>query len=305
MALSSAQNKANHGNYRVFTTKFDREVDANELKSVLGPLSTDDEAALNLAWHELQTGLLPWTTRLHVAAASAAARIRGLLSDDERANTAVSILLDQSGSMRGQKMLFTAAAVDVAQEFLVTLGITCEILGFTTSQWRGGRSRKRWKWRFKPRFPGRLNDILHIVYRQAADRRSSSGGWSFRQMLRPDLPKENIDGEAILWAVRRLRALPQSRQHLVIVSDGAPVDDSTLLENGPTYLSDHLRAVVSSLVEAGDIRIAAIGIGYYGNDFYPIRSHIDTPDDLGTTLISLLEQSLTSAQQSAPSTPGP
>ena len=300
MAPSAAEKNEDRNacqGYRTFTTKFDREVHANHLKSVLGPLSPADEATLDQAWHALQTGLLPWKTRLHLAAAEAAARIRNRLTDDQCANTAVSLLLDQSGSMRGQKMLFTAATADVAQEFLVTLGFTCEVLGFTTSQWRGGRSRRRWKWRFKPRYPGRLNDILHIVYRRADDRGASSGGWSFRQMLRPDLPKENIDGEAILWAVKRLRALPQQRKHLVVVSDGAPVDDSTLQENGLTYLSDHLRAVISSIIEAGDIQLAAIGIGYYGNDFYPVRRHVDAPDELGTTLISLLERTLTCAVQ--------
>jgi cobaltochelatase CobT len=278
--------------YLAYTTKFDREVQANDLDSVLGPLGLKDRAAVDEAWRELQTGLLPWRTRQHIAAASAAARIREQLTDKERTDTALTLLLDQSGSMRGQKMLFAAATMDIAQEFLVTLGLTCEVLGFTTSAWRGGRSRRRWKWRFRPRHPGRLNDILHIIYKSADDRRASTGRGDFCHMLRPDLPKENIDGEAIQWAAKRLMTQLQSQKHLIIVSDGAPVDDSTLLENGLTYLSDHLDIVVKRIIEERQINLAAIGIGPQFHDFYPVSSQIDAPDALCAALISLIEQVL-------------
>jgi len=278
--------------YLAYTTRFDREVQANDLDSVLGPLGLKDRAAVDEAWRELQTGLLAWRTRQHIAAASASARIRELLTAEERADTTVALLLDQSGSMRGQKMLFAAATMDIVQEFLVTLGFTCEVLGFTTSAWRGGRSRSRWKWRFRPRHPGRLNDLLHIIYKSADDGRASTGGWVFRQMLRPDLPKENIDGEAILWAAKRLSPLPQSQKHLIILSDGAPVDDSTLYENGLTYLTDHLHIVVKRIIEARQINLAAVGIGPQFHDFYPVSSQIDAPDDLCGALISLLERVL-------------
>jgi cobaltochelatase CobT len=278
--------------YRIYTTKFDREVRANNLDDILGPLHSEEKAALDEAWRVLHTGLLPWRTKQHIGAAEAAARIRTRLTDDERADAAVSLLFDQSGSMRGQKMLFATATADVVQEFLLTLGITCEVLGFTTSRWRGGRSRSRWKWRFRPRHPGRLNDTLHVIYKSADDRRASTGNWDFRQMLRPDLPKENIDGEAVLWAAQRLSVLPQSQKHLIVLSDGAPVDDSTLYENGPTYLSDHLQNVVKCIVEARQIHLAAIGIGPQFHNFYPVSSQIDAPDDLGIALISLLERVL-------------
>jgi cobaltochelatase CobT len=194
--------------YRRFTTKFDVEVHANDIATVLGPLGVEDEAALEQGWQALQTGLLAWKTRLHLLAAESAARIRQKISSEERADTAITLLFDQSGSMRGQRMLFAAATADVAQEFLVTLGFRCEILGFTTSQWKGGRSRQLWMRSFKPRNPGRLNDLLHIIYKSADDRRAGAGTWALRQMLRPDLTKENIDGEAVLWAFGRLSALP-------------------------------------------------------------------------------------------------
>jgi cobaltochelatase CobT len=279
--------------YRPYTTKFDKEVHAKDIDSVLGPLGFLGRSRLDQAWETFQIGLLPWKTQLHIKAAEAAARIRTALDDDERADTAVALLIDQSGSMRGQKMLFAAATADVVQEFLSTLNFTCEVLGFTTSKWRGGRSRRRWRWRFKPRYPGRLNDVLHIIYKSADDRRVSSGDWGLRQMLRPDLPKENIDGEALLWAAARLEALPQRRKVLIIISDGAPVDDSTIMQNGLTYLPDHLRSVVGGIVQADKIKLAAIAIGYQPNIAYPASSYIDAPDDLGHTLITLLERIVT------------
>jgi cobaltochelatase CobT len=288
--------------YLVYTTKFDREVRANDLDSVLGPLGPKDRAAVDEAWHELQTGLLPWRTRQHIVAANAARRLRELLTDEERADTAVTLLLDQSGSMRGQRMLFAAATTDIVQEFLLTLGFTSEVLGFTTSAWRGGRSRRRWKWRFRPGHPGRLNDILHVIYKSADDRRPNTGSWDFRHMLRPDLPKENIDGEAILWAAKRLLSQPQSQKHLIVVSDGAPVDDSTLLENGLTYLGDHLQIVVRRIAEARQINLAAIGIGPEFHGFYPVSSQIDAPDELCVALISLFERVLVS-KEAAPRAP--
>ena len=279
--------------YRVYTTQFDLEIRADRLYAALGPLSAEDQKTLDEAWHALQTGLLPWKTRLLILAAEASARIREHLGKTERADTAVSLLIDQSGSMRGQKMLFAAATADIAQEFLRTLGLTCEVLGFTTSQWRGGRSRKRWKWHLKPRHPGRLNDVLHIVYMSADKSGASIGSYNFQSMLRPDLPKENIDGEALLWAAKRLRALPQSRKHLIVLSDGAPVDDSTLLANGLTYLSDHLQLVVNAIVQAGDINLSAISIGDVAGDIYPNIQHVEAPDQMGAVAIAHLERILT------------
>lgn len=278
--------------YQIYTTKFDVEVHSRQLDTVLGPLQRDDAMALDQAWQILQTGLLPWKTQLHLVAADTSAYIRTKLTEEARADTAITLLFDQSGSMRGQKMLFATATADVVQEFLLTLGFSCEILGFTTSQWRGGNSRRRWKLRFSPRRPGRLNDILHIIYKDAQDQRASTGGWDFRNMLRPDLPKENIDGEALIWAVSRLLALPAKRKYLIVLSDGAPVDDSTLAENGENYLEDHLHEVVEGIIKDGNINIAAMGIGYEAHDFYPLKDYVDAPNELGTALISLIQRML-------------
>lgn len=279
--------------YKIYTTKFDTIIDAADLDDILGRPSARDRGLVEEAWHEVQTGLLPWRTRLHIAAAERSASIRQSLSDDQRRDTVVSLLLDQSGSMRGQKILFAAATTDVVQEFLLTLGISCEVLGFTTSRWKGGRSRQRWRWRFRPKNPGRLNDILHIVYRNAGDQRASAGNWLYRQMLRPDLTKENIDGEAIEWAVGRLCSLPHKRKILIVLSDGAPVDDSTLRENGPTFLADHLESVVNRVTDEGDVQLAAFGIGYAAHSFYPTADHVSAPDELGIGLVAMIEKMLT------------
>lgn len=290
--MTSLSETDDDSTYRIYTTKFDIEVRADQIDSVLGSLGPNDAAALDEAWHIAQTGLTPWRTQLHLEAAAASKRIRSGLSEDVIADTVVTLLIDQSGSMRGQKMLFAAATADVVQEFLLTLGICCEVLGFTTSQWKGGRSRKRWQWRFRPRQPGRLNDLLHVIYKSADDCRASTGSWNYRQMLRADLPKENIDGEAIIWAENRLLALPESQKHLIVLSDGAPVDDSTLRENGGSYLSDHLQSVVNRIVETSKIKISAIGIGYRAHEVYPVSDFVEAPDELGTRLISLIEGEL-------------
>jgi cobaltochelatase CobT len=278
--------------YRVYTTEFDREIRASDIGSVLGPLSPSEQAALEEARQVLQMRLLPWKTNLEITASEGAARIRSALRDTERADAVVSILIDHSGSMRGQKILYTAATIEVVLGFLESLGIASEVLGFTTTQWRGGRSRRRWKWRFRPRAnPGRLNDILHIVYQSPNDKNISA--WHLGQMLRPDLLKENIDGEAILWAKQRLLALPQRRKHLIVLSDGAPVDDSTLQANGNDYLSDHLREVIEHLQKSGEVKLAAVVIGRETGPLYPVLDQIDAASDLGDALLSLIERVLT------------
>lgn len=278
--------------YRVYTTKFDVEVRASDIGSVLSPLGADEQAALDEAKRVLQMRLLPWKTNLEITASETAARVRSVLGEAERADTVVSILIDHSGSMRGQKILYTAATIEVVQDFLERLGIPHEVLGFTTVRWRGGLSRRRWKWRLRPQNPGRLNDILHIVYRSPNGKGISS--WHRGEMLRPDLLKENIDGEAILWAEQRLLALPQRRKHLIVLSDGAPVDDSTLYANGKGYLSDHLREVIERVHKSGEVQLAAVVIGHEAEPLYPVFDQVDAPSDLGEALLSLMERVLIS-----------
>ncbi len=287
--------------YRVYTREFDRVVGAEDLDTVLGPLSPSDRAALEDAWDAFQNGLVSWRTNANLKALAAAARLKGVGLGERAASTAVALLVDQSGSMRGQSMILAAAAVDVAQDFLSHLGISVQVLGFTTSSWRGGQARatwtrgrpsKLWIWRRRPPRPGRLCDLLHIVYREPDDFRPWASHWSFRNMLRPDLPKENVDGEALEWASDRLRGLPQQRKLLIVISDGAPVDDSTLSANDGWILDRHLRAVVGALEASADIQLSAIGIGFDVSRYYKNSAIVTTADDLGEALISHLERVL-------------
>jgi cobaltochelatase CobT len=281
------------GAYRVFIRDYDVEVEADQLSSVLGPLPDDQREAHEQAWAAFSGALQGWRTETHLGALDVSARIRSRFGAAQLADTTVTILVDQSGSMRGQSMLLAAAACDVAQDFLSHLGITVEVLGFTTVRWRGGKSRERWLRRGRSPQPGRLCDLLHIIYRRAGDARASTGGPVFKPMLRPDLPKENVDGEAVLWAVSRLRSRLPPRKLLVVLSDGAPVDDATLAANDLGYLDRHLHEAVHAIEEVGDVRIASVGIGFDPSRYYSTSSVVTTPEDLGKSLISALETAIT------------
>jgi cobaltochelatase CobT len=275
-------------NYHIYTTRFDSVVAADNLDTVLGLPSLRTRSSIEEAWEELQVGLLAWKTKAHIVASEQSGILRAAYSTTSLHDIVVTLLIDQSGSMRGQKMLFVAATADVVQEFLLTLGVRCEILGFTTSRWKGGRSRARWNWSFRPSNPGRLNDLLHIIYQNADDVRASTGRLCLKHMLRPDLPKENIDGEAVEWAANRLRVRKESHKLLIVISDGAPVDDSTLSQNGSTFLADHLKAVVNELNDKSDIELASIGVGYATHDFYQNADYVEAPSDLGIITIKFL-----------------
>jgi cobaltochelatase CobT len=189
-------------------------------------------------------------------------------------------------------MILAAAATDVACDFLVHLGVSVEVLGFTTVRWKGGKSREKWLRAGRPAHPGRLCDLLHVVYRTIDATGSGVGGWSFRPMLRPDLPKENVDGEAVEWAASRLRSRPNAHKILLVVSDGAPVDDSTLSANDLYILDHHLRTVIGELEESKDIRVAAVGIGFDVGRYYATSTTVATAGDLGAAIVGLLERSI-------------
>jgi cobaltochelatase CobT len=142
----------------------------------------------------------------------------------------------------------------------------------------------------RPPNPGRLCDLLHVVYKSADDERASTDGWDFHEMLRPDLPKENVDGEAIEWAVLRMRAWPKKNKVLLVISDGAPVDDSTIQANSAGYLPQHLRAVIADLIAVGDVKICALGLAHDVQEYYPIFERVEMPDDLPRAICSLFQR---------------
>ena len=278
--------------YRVYTRNFDREIAAAEIDAILPPISSSFQAEFDAAWEAFSNALVGWRTKAHLTALEASGRIRQAINAEALAETTVTVLVDQSGSMRGQSMLLAAAATDVACDFLVHLGVTVEVLGFTTASWNGGESRARWLREGRPDHPGRLCDLLHIVYRSSEDPRASTGGGTFRPMLRPDLPKENVDGEAVAWAASRLLGRERPRKILLVISDGVPADDSTLMANAPSILEDHLRWVLADIERAGRIRAAAVGIGFDVSRYYSVSTTVTAPDGLGAAVIGLLERTL-------------
>jgi len=241
-------------NYRVFTRRFDRVVEAKALDLVLGPLAGADLDAVNDAWRQFAEGPEHGNESPVAQSGDGAAFV---------------MLLDQSGSMKGRPMVLAAQAIEIAVSALHAAGCAVEVLGFTTASWRGGWPRRLWNWMLRPKQPGRLCELLHVIYRSADEQTAQLSETAIRSMLRPDLPKENVDGEAILWAADRLRSRPEGRKVLIVLSDGSPVDDSTQQANGPLYLDEHLASVLSQLKDEGDITVAAVGIGYDVSGWYP------------------------------------
>jgi cobaltochelatase CobT len=207
--------------------------------------------------------------------------------ETEFKDTVVSLLIDNSGSMRGRPISIAATCADVLARTLERCGVATEILGFTTRGWKGGQSRELWLSDGRPPNPGRLNDLRHIIYKRA-DEPYRHSRRSLGLMMREGLLKENIDGEALLWAHSRLLARPEERRILLVISDGAPVDDSTASANGGTYLEKHLRQVIGWIEGRSSIELAAIGIGHDVTRYYARAVTIMDAEQLGGALIEQL-----------------
>jgi len=207
--------------------------------------------------------------------------------DIEFKDTVVTLLIDNSGSMRGRPISIAAISADVLARTLERCGVKTEILGFTTRAWKGGQSREKWLADGKRQHPGRLNDLRHIVYKQADEpwRRARR---NLGLMMREGLLKENIDGEALLWAHARLLARGEDRRILMVISDGAPVDDSTLSVNSAGYLEAHLRKVIEWIERQSPVQLVAIGIGHDVTRYYRRAVTIMDAEQLGGTMIEQL-----------------
>ncbi len=199
-------------------------------------------------------------------------------------DTVVVLLIDNSGSMRGRPITVAAISADILARTLERCGVKVEILGFTTRAWKGGQSREKWVADGKPGTPGRLNDLRHIIYK-SADMPWRRGRRNLGLMLREGLLKENIDGEALLWAHSRLLARPEQRRILMVISDGAPVDDATLSANPGNYLEQHLHAVIGWIEARSPVELTAIGIGHDVTRYYSRAVTIVDADELGGTMI--------------------
>jgi cobaltochelatase CobT len=298
--------------YKVYCTKFDEEITAEELcddaelerlrgfldqqlsslQGVVGRLANRLQRKLmaqqNRGWDfDLEEGYLD------------AARLTRVITDPmnplsfkmEREtifrDTVVTLLLDNSGSMRGRPITIAAICADILARTLERCGVKVEILGFTTRAWKGGQSRETWLQADKPPTPGRLNDLRHIIYK-AADapwRRSRN---NLGLMMREGLLKENIDGEALLWAHSRLMRRTEHRRILMMISDGAPVDDSTLSVNPGNFLERHLREVIGDIETYSPIELLAIGIGHDVTRFYSNALTIVDAEELAGAMTAQL-----------------
>jgi len=204
-------------------------------------------------------------------------------------DTVVTLLLDNSGSMRGRPIMVAACCADILARTLERCGVKVEILGFTTRQWKGGQSREQWLANGKPAMPGRLNDLRHIVYK-SADMPWRRARRNLGLMMREGLLKENIDGEALAWAHARMLARPERRRILMMISDGAPVDDSTLSVNSGSYLEKHLRQVIEEIETRSFVELIAIGIGHDVTRYYRRAVTITDAEELAGAMTEKLAE---------------
>jgi cobaltochelatase CobT len=268
------------GEYKIYTTKYDVVCSGADLTRSISP-------SQRLHWDEACAHYDNEVEPYRIAAAIDGAKYLDDLSKEERfqpAQTAVTVLVDHSGSIKGQRAVIAILAVEVIADLLSRSGVAFEILGFTTQSWRGGRSRQDWIAAGRPPNPGRLADTLHIVYRKASDT-APGVSYAVRHLLRSDLLKENIDGEAVFWAGQRLMELDRPNNLLLTISDGAPVDDSTLAANHPLILWDHLKSVIVDLRQTPGFRVAGIGIDHDPKGLYPAHIRIDRLDALADKLL--------------------
>ena len=202
-------------------------------------------------------------------------------------DTVVTLLIDNSGSMRGRPITIAAICADILSRTLERCSVKVEILGFTTKNWKGGKSREEWNKNNKPKNPGRLNDLRHIIYK-SADIHWRQSKRNLGLMLKEGLLKENIDGEAISWAFNRLKKRKEERKILMVISDGAPVDDSTLSVNSGDFLEKHLKKIVKFIESKSEIEILAIGIGHDVSRYYNKAIKITDVQELGDVMIGQL-----------------
>jgi len=272
--------------YRVFTTAYDEVVDAadlcdpNELErlralldqqltalsSVVSRLANKLQRRLmaqqNRSWHfDLEEGVLDTARLTRIITDPTSPLSFKAESESPFRDTVVTLLLDNSGSMRGRPIMVAAVCADILARTLERCGVKVEILGFTTRAWKGGQSREAWITAGKPANPGRLNDLRHIIYK-SADAPWRRAKKSLGLMMREGLLKENIDGEALTWAHERLLARTESRRILMVISDGSPVDDSTQSANAALYLDKHLRQIIAEIEGRSPVELMAIGIGH-------------------------------------------
>ncbi len=310
--LEELLKKVGEQEYKVYTKDFDEEVKAEELcdseelarlRSRLDQLMESSKNAIAKLANRLQRLLLAQQNRswefdkeegqldpskLHKIIVDPLTPLSFKIEkDSEFKDTLVSILVDSSGSMRGRSMTTAAICADIIGSTLDRCNIKTEILGFTTKHWKGGDSRKLWLEQGKMPNPGRLNDLRHIIFKPA-DQAWRRGRKNLGLMLREGLLKENVDGEALMWAQNRLGKRSEQRKILMVISDGAPVDDSTLSTNSTNYLDTHLRDVIKKVENSSETEVIAIGIGHDVTRYYKKAVTIHRAEELGGAMLDQL-----------------
>ncbi|MDR3520320.1 MAG: cobaltochelatase subunit CobT [Acidocella sp.] len=303
-----------HTSYRAFTRAHDEEIDADELcdpeelsrlrqqldqqlqhmHAVVAKLANRLQRRLlaqqTRAWEfDLEEGMLDSARLSRIIVDPLLALTYKRERETDFRDTVVTLLIDNSGSMRGRPITVAAMCGDILARTLERCAVKVEVLGFTTRAWKGGQSREQWVAAGKPANPGRLNDLRHIIYK-AADTPWRRARKNLGLMLREGLLKENIDGEALLWAYRRLLSRPEHRRILMVISDGAPVDDSTLSVNSGNYLERHLRDVIRDIETRELVELIAIGIGHDVTRYYRRAVTIVDAEELGGTMMRKLTE---------------
>ncbi len=303
---------ARHGGYRAYTTAYDRVVNAAalasreelaqfrakldvELTSVRSVIARLAKRLLRVLmarqvreWRfDLDEGLLDGSRLATLVASRGGARPFKQESESPFPSTVVTLLIDHSGSMRGRPMLIAALTVEIFARVLERCGVKCEVLGFTTREWDGGEPAREWAAQGYREHPGRLNALEHVVIK-SADVPWRRARVALGLFLHDEMLKENIDGEAVLWAHARLLRRSESRRILVVVSDGTPMDEATMAANGYEYLEHHLQAVVNEIETRSPVQLAAIGIGHDVSAFYRNATRIAGIEQLGPALTAKL-----------------
>ncbi len=305
---------SNEDFYKVFTNQFDEEIPAEELcdaeelarlRNYLDKQLSSMQGVVARLANRLQRKLMAqqnrsWDFDLEEGVLDAARLTRVVIDpmhplsfkveqDTDFRDTVVTLLLDNSGSMRGRPITVAATCADILARTLERCGVKVEILGFTTRAWKGGQSREKWLGAAKPANPGRLNDLRHIIYK-SADSPWRRARRNLGLMMREGLLKENIDGEALIWAHNRLLARTEQRRILMVISDGAPVDDSTLSVNSGNYLEKHLRQVIHDIEQRSPVELIAIGIGHDVTRYYKRAVTIVDAEELGGAMTDKLAE---------------
>jgi cobaltochelatase CobT len=269
--------------YRIYTDAFDVVIQGKDVQAYL-PLISLDHAK----------GHMEFTKTLWDESVNTAKTYLSHMALDPKPysvadlnDCAVLIMVDQSGSMKGAPISWAAANVRTFANSLSRSGVAVQVVGYTTAGWHGGLARQAWKADGQPKRPGRLCALLHIVYRDF-----DAGEWdetSWETMLNPDVLRENVDGESLRWAESLLAARKEANKILLVVSDGAPVDDSTLLHNGPNYLWWHWKKTITAIEARDDIAIKAVGINYDLQDIYSCQTSLNIGDDFQSAVWSLMQ----------------